>query len=121
MAKKIKRIPAATLSDACLAIREFLWDGSCPYAAVFPNQEIAICLAASVALRKDAITIAQMQKITGVIMDRIHPSASVLGYLVRVHGVKPEEVGALRPKIQDYRHAWLIELSKEFADEAANP
>lgn len=121
MAKKIKRIPAATLSDACLAIREFLWDGSCPYAAVFPNQEMAICLAASVALREDAITIAQMQKITDVIMDRIHPSSSVRGYLVRVHGVMLEEVGALLPKIQDYRHAWLIELSKEFADEAANP
>ena len=119
MAKKIKRIPPATLSDACLVIREFLWDGSCPYAAVFPNQEIAICLAASVALRKDAITIAQMQKITGVIMDRIHPSASVLGYLVRVHGVKPEEVGALRPKIQEYRHAWLVHLSEEFKNESA--
>ena len=121
MAKKIKRIPAATLSDACLAIREFLWDGSCPYAAVVPNQEMAICLAASAALREDAITIAQMQKITDVIMDRIHPSSSVRGYLVRVHGVMLEEVGALLPKIQDYRHAWLIELSKEFADEAANP
>ena len=23
--------------------------------------------------------------------------------------------------IQDYRHAWLIELSKEFADETTNP
>ena len=117
MAKKIKRIPAATLSDACLAIREFLWDGSCPYAAVFPNQEMAICLAASVALREDAITIAQMQKITDVIMDRIHPSSSVRGYLVRVHGVKPEEVGALLPKIQEYRHAWLVHLSEEFKDE----
>ena len=116
MAKKIKRIPAATLSDACLAIREFLWDGSCPHAAVFPNQEMAICKAASLALRKDAITAAQMQKITDVIMDRIHPSVSVRGYLVRVHGVKPEEMIALLPKIQEYRHAWLIELSKEFSN-----
>ena len=50
-------------------------------------------------------------------MDRIHPSSSVRGYLVRVHGVMLEEVGALRPKmIQDYRHAWLIELSKEFSN-----
>ena len=117
MAKRIKRTPAATLSEACLAIREFLWNGSCPYADVVPNQEVAICRAASVALLKDAITIAQMQKITGVIMDRIHPSASVRGYLVRVHGVKPEEVGALLPKIQEYRHAWLVHLSEEFKDE----
>ena len=119
MAKKIKRIPPATLSDACLVIREFLWDGSCPYAAVFPNQEMAICHAASVALHKDAITIAQMQKITGVIMDRIHPSTSVRGYLVRVHGVMLEEVGALLPKIQEYRHAWLVHLSEEFKNESA--
>ena len=119
MAKKIKRIPPATLSDACLVIREFLWDGSCPYAAVFPNQEMAICQAASVAVRKDAITIAQMQKITDVIMDRIHPSVTVLGYLVRVHGVMLEEVGALLPKIQEYRHAWLVHLSEEFKNESA--
>ena len=119
MAKRTKRTPAATLSEACLVIREFLWDGSCPYAAVVPIQEVAICHAASVAVREDAITIAQMQKITGVIMDRIHPSVSVRGYLVRVHGVMLEEVGALLPKIQEYRHAWLVHLSEEFKNEAA--
>lgn len=119
MAKKIKRTPAATLSDACLAIREFLWDGSCPHADVFPQQEMAICHAAAKALRKDAITIPQMQKITGVIMDHIHPNASVRGYLVRVHGIKSGEVGALLPKIQEYRHAWLVHLSEEFKNESA--
>ena len=121
MTKGTKRTPAATLSDACLAIREFLWNGSCPYADVFPSQEMAICHAASLASRKGAITTPQMQKITGVIMDRIQPNASVRGYLVQVHGVKPEEVGTLLPKIQEYRHAWLIELSKEFADETTDP
>ena len=119
MTKRIKRTPAATLSEACLAIREFLWNGSCPYADVFPNQEMAICHAASAALRKNAITIAQMQKITGVIMDRIQPNASVRGYLVRVHGIKLEEVGTLLPKIQEYRHAWLVHLSEEFMNESA--
>ena len=117
MTKRIKRTPTATLSDACLAIREFLWNGSCPYADVFPNQKIAICHAAIQALHTDAITNSQMQKITDVIMDRIHPNASVRGYLVRVHGVKPEEVGTLLPKIQEYRHAWLVHLSEEFKDE----
>ena len=119
MTKRTKRTPAATLSEACLAIREFLWDGSCPYADVFPSQEMAICCAASLASRKGAITTPQMQKITGVIMDRIQPNASVRGYLVRMHGVKFEEVGTLLPKIQDYRHAWLVHLSEEFKNESA--
>ena len=117
MAKRTKRTPAATLSEACLAIREFLWNGSCPYADVFPSQEVDICHAAMQAFRKGAITITQMQKITGVIMDRIYPNASVRGHLVRVHGVKPEKLGTLLPKIQEYRHAWLVHLSEEFKDE----
>lgn len=108
---------AKTLSEAFLRVREFLWDGSCPYADVFPNQEMAICHAAMQALRKGVITVGQMQKITDVVMDRIYPNASVRGYLIRVHGIKPEEVGVLLPKIQEYRHAWLIALSKEFKEE----
>lgn len=112
MAKRTKRTPAATLSEACLAIREFLWDGKCPYADVFPVQESCICLAASKAKKAHCITLEQRDMIQHIVQSRLGSYSFVTRYVIEVHGANKPSAQA----IQDYRHAWLIELSKEFSN-----
>lgn len=103
---------AKTLSEAFLAVRNFLWDGKCPYADVFPAQESYICIAATKARRAHCITLEQRDMIHHIVQSRLGSYLHVTQYVIRVHGaIKPSAQA-----IQDYRHAWLIELSKEFSN-----
>lgn len=109
--------PANNLSEAFLKVREYLWDGSCAFATVYPKQEFCICLAATLARRAGVITLDQHDKIHQVVQKRIYPHLFVSQY---VRAMYKEDQPSAR-SIQEYRHDWLIELSKEFADETANP
>lgn len=103
---------ANNLSEAFLAVRDFLWDGKCPYADVFPSQESCICLAATKAKRAHCITSEQRDMIHHIVQSRLGNYSLVTRYVIAVHGaIKPSAQA-----IQDYRHAWLIELSKEFSN-----
>ena len=108
---------AKTLSEAFLTVRDFLWDGKCSFAEVFPQQESCICFAATKAKRAKRITLEQRDMIHHIVQSRLAPYSFVTRYVVEVH----KAVNPSTEAIQDYRHAWLIELSKEFANETANP
>lgn len=112
----MKVATAKTLSEAFLKVRDYLWDGTGDYAQAFPKQE-CICLAASLAGRDKVITLEHRNMIQHIMQERLYPYASVTTYVRGEHNVdKPSA-----RDIQEYRHAWLIELSKEFADGTANP
>lgn len=113
---------ASNLSEAFLNVREYLWDGT-PGSAKLPTA-IGICVATDIAKMRKMVTREQAAFIKDTITDRIRIASggrcvTVVNYLRVKHGVIYGHT--TRKAIQDYRHAWLIELSKEFADEAANP
>lgn len=108
---------AKTLSEAFLKVRDYLWDGTGNFADVYPMKESCICVAAARAKRARAITLAQRDMIQHIVEQRIYPYTSVTQYVHKVHKVAKPNMR----DIQEYRHAWLIALSKEFADESANP
>lgn len=104
--------PAKTLSEAFLAVRNFLWDGKCPFTDVYSAQESCICFAATKAKRAHCITPEQRDMIQHIVQSRLGRYVYVTHYVIEVHGaIKPSAQA-----IQDYRHAWLIELSKEFSN-----
>ena len=113
---------ASNLSEAFLNVREYLWDGT--PGSIKLTAAISICDATDIAKMRKMVTKKQAAFIKDTITDRISRAsdgrcATVHNYLHVKHGVV---YGCTTCKaIQDYRHAWLIGLSKEFADEAANP
>lgn len=108
---------ANNLSEAFLRVRKYLWDGTGYFVNAYPKQESCICFAAMLAERTNAITPEQRNKIESIVQSRLGNYLLVPHYVIGVHGaIKPSEQA-----IQDYRHAWLIELSKEFADETTHP
>ncbi len=114
--------PASNLSEAFLNVREYLWDGT-PGSRKL-TEAIGICTATDIANMRKMVTEKQAAFIKDTITDRIRNAsggrcATVHNYLRAMHGVV---YGYTTCKaIQDYRHAWLIELSKEFADETTDP
>lgn len=110
---------ANNLSEAFLKVRNYLWDGTGELAHVFPRQDICICFAATKAKKDKAITAQHTAKIHEVMMDRLGYGTTIHRYLRRNHGIT-DRTPEITKQIQDYRHAWLIALSKEFADESAN-
>lgn len=116
---------ARTLSEAFLTVRECLWDGKQGLNSCTSSKEVCICHAAMLAEIVGLITKKHSGQIRNIVSERLAPYTTVNSYLYGAHGVaKPhgsDEWAVLSVKFQDYRHAWLIELSKEFADEATNP
>ena len=113
---------ASNLSEAFLNVREYLWDGT-PGSIKLPVA-IGICAATDIAKMRKMVTKKQAAFIKDTVTERIRTASNgrcvtVHNYLRVMHGVV---WGCNTCKdIQNYRHAWLIELSKEFADETANP
>ena len=101
---------ASNLSEAFLAVREYLWDGTGDFANVFPKQDSCICFAAVLAMRAKAITLEQRGMIQSIVQLRLHPHTVVSGY---VHKVLNDPSTR---DVQMYRHGWLIKLSREFKD-----
>ena len=114
--------PASNLSEAFLNVREYLWDGT-PGSMKLPLA-IGICTATDIAKMRKMVTREQAAFIKDTVTDRIRIAsggrcATVHNYLRVMHGVVYGHTTC--KAIQDYRHAWLIELSKEFADETTDP
>lgn len=106
----MKQKPAKTLSEAFLAVREFLWDGrSYPI-----KQEEMICFAATNAYKAGAISLEHRGTIEEIVNQRLYPYSGVRTYLTMVLGVGTEDRNS--QQVQDYRHAWLIALSEEFKE-----
>ena len=113
---------ASNLSEAFLNVREYLWDGT-PGSIKQPTA-ICICDATNIAKMHKMVTKEQAAFIKDTVTDRIRTSSN--GRSVTVHSYLRVMYGVLYgcatcKAVQDYRHAWLIELSKEFADETAHP
>lgn len=113
---------ASNLSEAFLNVREYLWDGT--PGSIKLTVAISICAATDIAKMRKMVTKKQAAFIKDTITDRIRTSSN--GRSVTVHNYLRVKYGVIYGRatckaIQDYRHAWLIELSKEFADETANP
>lgn len=104
--------PTGTLSEAFLKTREFLWDGDGNLTDVIPRQQAPICYAAIKASAAGAITLVQCELIKDIIQSRLGSHSFVVTYVSAVHGA----INPSRKQIQDYRHAWLIELSKEVSN-----
>ena len=114
---------ARTLSEAFLTIRECLWDGKQGLNSCTSSKEVCICPAAMLAERAGLITKKHSGQIRNIVSERLAPYTTVNSYLYGAHGVAKSHGGdewvALRVKIQDYRHAWLVHLSEEFKNESA--
>lgn len=102
---------ASNLSEAFLAVREYLWDGTGNFTDVYPKQETCICFAATKAMRAKAITLEQQDMIQSIVHLRLHPYTSVTRYMYEVFSANPSMREA-----QMYRHGWLVKLSREFKD-----
>ena len=113
---------ASNLSEAFLNVREYLWDGT--PGSIKLTEAIGICAATDIAKMRKMVTKKQAAFIKDTVTDRIRIAsggrcATVHNYLRVKHGVVYGHTTC--KAIQDYRHAWLIELSKEFADETTDP
>lgn len=113
---------ASNQSEAFLNVREYLWDGTLDSMKL--PLAIGICTATDIAKMRKMVTREQAAFIKDTVTDRIRIAsggrcATVHNYLRVMHGVVYGHTTC--KAIQDYRHAWLIELSKEFADETTDP
>ena len=113
---------ASNLFEAFLNVREYLWDGTLDSMKL--PLAIGICTATDIAKMRKMVTREQAAFIKDTVTDRIRIAsggrcATVHNYLRVKHGVVYGHTTC--KAIQDYRHAWLIELSKEFADETTDP
>ena len=96
-----------TLSEAFLAVRPFLWDGI----EKRTGKAAWICNATTSACNEKAISKAHALDIKNIVMNRIHPYCSIISHVFAKYGAQKMSDKSL----QQYRHAWLIELSNEFA------
>lgn len=99
-----------TLSEAFLAVRPFLWDGI----EKRNGKNVCICNATISACNEKAISMAHAQDIKNIVMDGIHPYCTINSYVFAKHGAEKMS----DKNLQQYRHAWLIELSNEFAKQS---
>ena len=103
--------PASNLSEAFLNVREYLWDGSAQ-----DTRNSMICFATTEARKAGAITSNHSTCIKDIIQRRLCGYTGVHSYLRYGQGVPTTALCA--KTVQDYRHAWLIELSNEFAKQS---
>ena len=112
---------ASNLSEAFLAVREYLWDGSLD--TLKQAKAICICNATDIARMRKMVTKKQAAFIKDTVTERIRTASNgrcitVHSYMRVMHGVV---WGCNTSKnIQSYRHGWLVKLSREFADEPTN-
>lgn len=99
-----------TLSEAFLAVRPFLWDGIEKH----NGKDAWICSATVSAYNEKAISKTHACDIKNIVMNRIHPYCSINGYVIAKYGAQKMS----DKNLQQYRHAWLIELSNEFAKQS---
>ena len=108
---------ASNLSEAFLAVRAYLWDGSLD--TLKQAKAICICDAAVIAKMRKMVTKEQAAFIKDTVTERIRTASNgrcttVHNYMRVMHGVV---WGCDTCKvIQNYRHGWLIKLSREFKD-----
>ena len=108
-----------TLSEAFLAVRPFLWDGT--LGSIKQVTAIGICAATDIANMRKMVTREQAAFIKDTVTGRIREASK--GRCVTVHNYLRVKHGVTYGRdtckaIQDYRHAWLIELSNEFAKQS---
>ena len=106
-----------TLSEAFLAVREYLWDGTPD--TTKQAKGIGICTAADIAKMRKMVTEEQAAFIKDTVTDRIRIASG--GRCITVHNYLRVKHGVTYGRdtckaIQDYRHAWLIHLAQEFED-----
>lgn len=111
--------PASNLSEAFLNVREYLWDGT--LGSIKQAKGIGICTATDIANMRKMVTREQAAFIKDTVTDRIREASK--GRCVTVHSYLRVKHGVTYGRdtckaIQDYRHAWLIELSNEFAKQS---
>lgn len=113
---------ASNLSEAFLAVRAYLWDGS-------PNtmnqvKTVSICNAAEIAKMRKMVTRKQAAFIKNTVTERIRTASN--GRCVTVNSFMRVMYGVTWGQdtckdIQKHRHGWLVKLSREFANEPSNP
>ena len=113
--------PANNLSEAFLKVREYLWDGSLD--TLKQVKAIGICSATDIAKMRKMVTKEQAAFIKNTVTERIRTASNgrcvtVNNYMRVMHGVTWGHDTC--KVIQNYRHGWLIKLSREFADEPTN-
>ena len=118
---------ASNLSEAFLAVREYLWDGSLN--TLKQTTAICICNAADIAKMRKMVTKEQAAFIKDTVTERIRAASN--GRCVTVHSYMRVMLGKTWgldtcKDIQSYRHGWLVKLSREFRDrefasEPSNP
>ena len=113
---------ASNLSEAFLKVREYLWDGSLD--TLKQVKAISICNATDIAKMRKEVTKKQAAFIKDIVTERIRIASNgrcvtVNSYMRVMYGMSWGQDTC--KDIQKYRHGWLIKLSKEFADESANP
>ena len=111
--------PASNLSEAFLNVREYLWDGT--LGSIKQVTAIGICAATDIANMRKMVTKEQAAFIKDTVTNRIRIASG--GRCVTVHSYLRTKHGVTYGRdtckaIQDYRHAWLIELSNEFAKQS---
>ena len=115
------RKTASNLSEAFLAVREYLWDGSLD--TLKQANAICICNATDIAKMRKMVTKKQAAFIKDTVTERISTASN--GRCVTVHNYMRVMHGVVWgyntcKDIQNYRHGWLIKLSREFANEPTN-
>lgn len=111
---------ASNLSEAFLAVREYLWDGQLD---TVKQKAICICDATDIAKMRKMVTKTQAAFIKDTVTERIRTASNgrcttVSGYMRIIRGMAWGR--GTSKVIQNYRHGWLIKLSREFADEPTN-
>ena len=108
---------ASNLSEAFLAVREYLWDGSLD--TLKQAKAVSICNAADLAKMRKMVTKKQAAFIKDTVTERIRTASN--GRCVSVHSYMRVMYGMswgcnTCKDIQSYRHGWLVKLSREFKD-----